>query len=174
MKITKRQLRRIIREEKQKLLAEKLQGKLEAEKAELARERDEAKTAAEKAAESLRSTRIEYQLTAALSAGKALPGAIEKATRIFMQDANIEVDDNGRITGVTLDDIPYSDMKKATEAFLKSNPYFAAAPQGGGGTRGPNGGPTPKDWKELPPDEMARLAWNSAPTGTRQPDPDID
>lgn len=143
-------------EEKQRLLAEKLQAKIEREKDEIARERDEAQAAAQAAAQALRTTRIEHQLTAALTTGKALPSAIEKATRIFMQDAQIEVDeDTGRVTSVTLDDVPYSDLTKATEAFLKANPYFAAAPQGGGGTRNPNGGGGGKSRDRMSPRELA-------------------
>lgn len=160
--------------EREKLLAEKLTAKLEKEKLELAKERDEAKAAAEQSAKALRTTRIQHTLTSALTGAKALPGAIDKATRDFMSEAEIDFDEKtGKITSVTLDGVPYADPAKASEAYLKANPFYASAPAGGGGSRGPNGAPLARDWRELPTEELADMAWNSAPTGAPASDPNV-
>lgn len=160
--------------EKEKLLAEKLHAKTEREKAELEAKLQEAQAQAEKASQDLLTTVKKHHLTTALTSAKALPGALKHAVPAFMSEAEVEVDESGEVVSVTLDDVPYSDLGKAAEAYLKGNPHFAAATTGGGGSRNPNGAPSGKDWKELPPDEIANLAWNSEPTGQRGPDPQID
>lgn len=154
-------------EEKAKLLAEKLQAKSEAERIALAKERDDAKAAAERAREDLRSTRIDHQVTAVLTSAKALPEMLPYAISAFRAETKIEHDDNDRITSITFDDVPYTDAKKAAEAWLKSRPGFAAAPAGGGGTRGPNGAPPGKSFDTMSAVELATLGLEQALGGNR-------
>lgn len=150
--------------EKEKLLAEKLTAKLEKEKSDLAKERDAQRALADQAAAELKRTRLEHQITAALMAAKALPGSLKFAVPAFLAEAEIEADEKKghAITSVTIDGVPYKELAKATEAYLKANPLFLQAPEGGGGTRASNAGAS-GNWKDLPADQMADLAFSQAP-----------
>jgi hypothetical protein len=69
----------------------------------------------------------------AKTAGKHAPGA-------FLSEAQIELDENHAVKSVTYGGTPYGNIQEAASQFLKDNPHFAHAPEGGAGTHRQNGG----------------------------------
>ena len=120
-------------EEKAKLIAESDAKKRAAEAERAAKEAADFKSRAEASEAALRDLRISHAASAAFAEAKTV-GSITSATRLFMLDAKVDLDDAGKITGITLDGAYHKTMKEAAEAFLKANPNFAPAPAGGSGT----------------------------------------
>lgn len=146
--------------EKAKLIAEKMQAQQAQTLAALQKERDDAKAAAETQSKALRDVQVRYAATAALTAAKALPTSMKHATALFVAEAKIETEideTTGAISikSIEVDGVPYTDPTKAAEAWLKVNDHFAAAPAGGGGTRGSNAGVGGKSHDQMTATEMA-------------------
>lgn len=144
--------------EKTKLLAEKLEKQKAAELALALKASEDAKAGEQRAIEALRETNIRYGITGALAEVKALPDMMPYAVDAFRRETRIEFDDEaGKVTSVEFDGVPYADLKKAAEAWLKVRPGFAAAPAGGGGTRNPNGGAGGRSFDEMTPEQLATI-----------------
>lgn len=125
-------------EEKAKLIAESEAKKRAAEAERIAKDLAETKARADGAEARLRDYQITGAASSALLEAKVIPTAATAAVKLFKLDAKVDLDDDGKVTGVTLDGTFHKTMKEAAEAFLKANPHFAPAPAGGSGT--PRGG----------------------------------
>lgn len=84
---------------------------------------------------------VSQNLGQGLDSAKVLPSAREKAIRLMREDAKIEMDDDGKVVGVTYNGIAYKTPAEAAEAFLKDNDFLASAPSvRGGRSTPPNSG----------------------------------
>ncbi len=119
--------------------------------ADAVKERDEAFAARDKAALAHRDHVVNSKLGEALLASKALPEAVAQAVRSMRAEAEIDVDDAGKVT-VTIDGRVYDDLAKASTAWLEKSPWLRAHPGGGSGTKnngsGRRGGPAGDDMDE--------------------------
>lgn len=138
--------------------------KIEADRAakQLERERNEATTkltAAEQRAEAAekrhRELLVSQGLGSALDGSKVLTTAREKAIRLMREDAQVELDDSGKITSVTYGGVAYKTPAEAASAFLKDNDFLASAgaPKGGGSSPPNAGGAGGKDVFKASADE---------------------
>jgi ribosomal protein L22 len=143
---------------------------MEADKAakQLQRERDEnsqkltvaEQRAAEAEAKLLKREQM-LALGSGLDAAKVLGSARDKAIKLFLDDAKVDFDDDGKVVSVTYNGIAHKDAASAAAVFLKDNPFMAAAPGGGGGgTKLPNGGGGTggRPLHEMSEDELLRMA----------------
>lgn len=121
-------------EEKAKLIADSDAKKRASEQERIAKDLATAQAEASKAKLELRSYKLSNAASAALAEAKVLPSSASAATKLFMLEAQVDLEDDGSVKGITLDGTYHKTMKEAAEAFLKSNPYFAPAPAGGSGT----------------------------------------
>lgn len=121
-------------EEKAKLIADSDAKKRASEQERLAKDLATSQAEAARAKLELRSYKLSNAASAALAEAKVLPSSASAATKLFMLEAQVDLDDDGSVKGITLDGTYHKTMKEAAEAFLKANPYFAPAPAGGSGT----------------------------------------
>lgn len=146
-------------EEKAKLIAESDAKKRAAEAERTAKELSDAKAGRESAEAKLRDYQVTNAASAALLEAKVIATSAPAAVKLFKLDAKVDLDENGVVTGVTLDGAFHKTMKEAAEAFLKAHPYFAPAPVGGSGTPRAGSAPGPaRKASDLSVDE----AWDAA------------
>lgn len=102
--------------------------------ADVTKERDEAVTGRDAAAAKHKDHVRDSKLTEALLAAKVLPNAAAKAVKLMASEAEVEIDDDGKVS-VTLGGRVYDDVGKAASAFLDANTFLKAHPGGGAGTK---------------------------------------
>ena len=112
----------------------------EEREAKLKKERDEAKASAQTALERWKNDRRNAALQSALITAKVIASASDDAAESMLRNAKIDVDEDGKITGVMYGGKTYESVADAAKQFLDDRPHFAQAVGGGGaGTRGGNG-----------------------------------
>ncbi len=171
-----------------KLQEEKeLVGKTEAEKAKIAADqaakrmaedrvtaekaREVEKSRADTAEKVLREERVSRALSAGLLAAKVFPDAIEDAIAAMSHEADIELDDKGKVSAIRFGGVTHKTVKEAAEAFLKTKPYFAAGVAGGAGTGRPGGGGNGAiDFNKASPRELIDAGWKKPVQGASRND----
>jgi hypothetical protein len=131
-------------EEKERARAAKESATLQATLAATQKERDEAKAALDSERGDHRMTRTKQRLVSALTSSDVHAPALSVALETIVRESEFEFDDKGELASITLnhDGTRYSasDLKKAAESFLRSQPWFAKGAAGGGGHTRPGTG----------------------------------
>lgn len=154
--------------EKERLAAERARTAIEARLAETEKARVAAESLAAQHAQSLRDTRVDYELNSLLNGHKVLPEAMRFALLGFRQDSKLEFDDEGKVVGVDLGTKRYASLSEGVSEWMRANgALFVAAPAGGAGTRAGNAGGAPKSYENMSRDEIAALVNASEPAAKR-------
>lgn len=145
--------------ERARAQADKQLKEMEAQVAALTAERDGAKATL--------TTHIKRtHASEALAKAGVLASAGKHALRAFLEEASVELDEQGNVTGIEYAGVPQKDLAAAATAFLNDNDIFKLAKPGGSGTRQPNGVPSDKDLDGMSGTEMAALAWKQRPSAS--------
>jgi hypothetical protein len=111
------------------------------QKADFAKERDTLVKERDEASAKHRSQVVSTRLQSELAAAKILPTALSKAVRLAEGEAKIELDTEGKLS-INWNNRVYTDadVSKFAKDFATENPFLAAHPGGGTGTRVSNNG----------------------------------
>jgi hypothetical protein len=148
-------------EEQNRIAADRAARAMERERSESATKLTAAEKRAEEAENRFRRAVISQNLGSALDSAKVLTSAREKAIRLMREDAQIELDDDGKIASITYNGIAFKTAAEAAHAFLRDNDFLASAPaSSGGGTKPPNAGGNSSGGSlfDLPQDELLSRA----------------
>lgn len=136
---------------------EKLQRKYDNDVAALQKQIAEKDGVVKTASEQLNQERISARLVNALGKANVMPAYIGKAAKLAygeLEDIKVGEDGNAIATYNDLIDKP---LNEVVAAWVKDNEMFLPPPVGGGGTRGSNGAPLPKDLWSMEPRELVKL-----------------
>lgn len=123
-------------------------------------EREQLSKAAEAAQRERDSYIMETKVSDALARKGCMPSAIAAATDRMVRTGALELvrDEAGGVKLVArIGGMVFDDVAAAAEAFLKTEPWFAAMPQGGAGTSRPNGSGGGRNLDNLSPAELLKL-----------------
>jgi hypothetical protein len=151
-------------EELKRIEADKAAKQLERERAEHSTKLTAAEKRAVEAEARHRNLVVSSALGGGLDSAKVLGSARDKAVRLLAAEAEVELDDDGKIVSVTYGGVAHKSAAEAATAFLKDNNFLAAAqgPAGGTGSQRPNAGGNA-------PDAFKASAEENFMTGLSQP-----
>ena len=148
-------------DEQNRIAADRAARSMERERADNATKLTAAEKRAEEAEGRYKRAVVSQNLGSALDTAKVLTSAREKAIRLMREDAQLDIDEDGKVVSVTYNGIAFKTAAEAAHAFLRDNDFLASAPaSSGGGTKPPNAGGNSSGGSlyDLPQDELLTRA----------------